>query len=102
MDDLRKAAEMALEALRNAEVVHMQQLNAMYALQEALAQPELVTEQMIRDRMQAEKFAELVRADEREACALACIEVGNDSALTGKQARVTTLCAKAIIARGEK
>ena len=40
MIDLRKAAEMALEALRNAEVVHMQQLNAMYALQEALAQPE--------------------------------------------------------------
>ena len=38
MNDLRKAAEMALEALRNAEVVHMEQLNAMYALQEALAQ----------------------------------------------------------------
>ena len=54
------------------------------------------------DGLDVEKFAELVRADEREACALACIEVGNDSALTGKQARVTTLCAKAIIARGEK
>ena len=40
MSDLRKAAEMALEALRNAEVVYMEQLNAMYALQEALAQPE--------------------------------------------------------------
>ena len=40
MTDLRKAAEMALEALRNAEVVYMEQLNAMYALQEALAQPE--------------------------------------------------------------
>ena len=38
MNDLRKAAEMALEALRNAEVVHTEQLNAMYALQEALAQ----------------------------------------------------------------
>ena len=44
MSDLRKAAEMALEALRNAEVVHMEQLNAMYALQEALAEPEYVTE----------------------------------------------------------
>ena len=40
MIDLRKAAEMALEALRNAEVVYMEQLNAMYALQGALAQPE--------------------------------------------------------------
>jgi hypothetical protein len=40
MRDLREAAEMALEALRNAEVVYMEQLNAMYALQEALAQPE--------------------------------------------------------------
>ena len=40
MSDLRKAAEMALEALRNAEIVKMEQLNAMYALQEALAQPE--------------------------------------------------------------
>ena len=40
MTDLRKAAEMALEALRNAEVVYMEQLNAMYALQEALAQEE--------------------------------------------------------------
>ena len=40
MSDLRKAAEMALEALRNAEVVYMEQLNAMYALQGALAQPE--------------------------------------------------------------
>ena len=54
------------------------------------------------DGLDVEKFAELVRADEREACALACIEVGNDSALTGKQARVTTLCANAILARGEK
>ena len=40
MSDLRKAAEMALEALRNAEIVKMEQLEAMYALQEALAQPE--------------------------------------------------------------
>ena len=38
--DLRKAAEMALEALRNVEIVKMEQLEAMYALQEALAQPE--------------------------------------------------------------
>ena len=40
MTTLRKAAEMALEALRNAEVVYMEQLNAMYALQEALKQPQ--------------------------------------------------------------
>ena len=40
MTDLRKAAEMALEALRNVEIVKMEQLEAMYALQEALAQPE--------------------------------------------------------------
>jgi len=38
MNQLRQAAEMALEALRNAEVVYMEQLNAMYALQEALAE----------------------------------------------------------------
>jgi hypothetical protein len=38
--NLRQAAEMALEALKNAEVVYMEQLNAMYALQEALAEPE--------------------------------------------------------------
>ena len=36
----RELMQQALEALRNAEVVHMEQLNAMYALQEALAQPE--------------------------------------------------------------
>jgi hypothetical protein len=38
MSELRKAAETALEALRNAEIVKMEQLEAMYALQEALAQ----------------------------------------------------------------
>jgi hypothetical protein len=39
---------------------------------------------------------------ERDECAAVCIKVGNDSALTYKQARVTTLCANAILARGEK
>lgn len=39
---------------------------------------------------------------EREACAFACVEVGNSSALTGKQARVTTLCVEAILSRSEK
>jgi hypothetical protein len=49
-----------------------------------------------------ERFAELVRADEREACAKLCEEVGdkakdNDGYTIGGYA-----CAKAIRARGEK
>jgi hypothetical protein len=49
-----------------------------------------------------EHFAELVRADEREACAKLCEEVGdkakdNDGYTIGGYA-----CAKAIRARGEK
>ena len=40
MISLREAAEQALEALRNAEVVYMEQLDAMYALQKALEEPE--------------------------------------------------------------
>ena len=49
-----------------------------------------------------ERFAELVRADEREACAKICEEVGdkakdNDGYTIGGYA-----CAKAIRARGEK
>ena len=34
------AMRQALEALRNAEVVYMEQLNAMYALQQAIAEAE--------------------------------------------------------------
>jgi hypothetical protein len=37
-----EAMEQALEALRNAEVVYMEQLNAMYALQQAIEQAEMV------------------------------------------------------------
>ena len=40
MDSLREAAEQALKALQNAEVVYMEQLDAMYALQKALEEPE--------------------------------------------------------------
>ena len=35
-----EAMKQALEALRNAEVVYMEQLNAMYALQQAIEQAE--------------------------------------------------------------
>jgi hypothetical protein len=37
-----EAMKQALEALRNAEVVYMEQLNAMYALQQAIEQAEMV------------------------------------------------------------
>ena len=36
------AMKQALEALRNAEVVYMEQLNAMYALQQVIAEAEMV------------------------------------------------------------
>ena len=41
-----------------------------------------------------ERFAELVRADEREACAKVCDEVGQHPSLTPRH------CAEAIRARG--
>jgi hypothetical protein len=37
-----EAMKQALEALRNAEVVYMEQLNAMYVLQQAIEQAEMV------------------------------------------------------------
>jgi hypothetical protein len=39
-----EAMKQALEALRNAEVVYMEQLNAMYALQQAIEFQEMVKE----------------------------------------------------------
>lgn len=42
MTNLRKAAQIALEAMRNAELIGMEQLNAMYELQKALAQTEWI------------------------------------------------------------
>jgi hypothetical protein len=38
-----EAMKQALEALRNAEVVYMEQLNAMYALQQAIEQSKKTT-----------------------------------------------------------
>jgi ferritin-like protein len=51
------------------------------------------------DGLDVEKFAELVRADEREACAKVCEELG--MATNGMHER-THECAQAIRARGEK
>ena len=51
----------------------------------------------------AEKFANLIRADEREACAKLCddlaMEVGNKNFIAVDQRK---FCAKQIRARGEK
>ena len=46
-----------------------------------------------------EHFAELVRADEREACAQVCDDI--DTEYNGEDV-LATWCAKAIRARGEK
>ena len=45
-------------------------------------------------QMRLERFAELVRADEREACAEVCDEVGQHPSLTPRH------CAEAIRERG--
>ena len=48
------------------------------------------------DGLNVEQFAELVRADEREACAKLCEAMDHDGVMIADD------CAKAIRARGEK
>ena len=48
------------------------------------------------DGLDVEKFAELVRADEREACAKLCEAMDHDGVMIADD------CAKAIRARGER
>jgi len=52
------------------------------------------------DGLDVEKFAELVRADEREACAQVCEELV--LAYAGNASATANQCAEAIRARGEK
>jgi hypothetical protein len=56
------------------------------------------------DGLDVEKFAELVRADEREACAKVCDEILEHTKKLGKEDAMFTAisCAVAILARGEK
>jgi len=51
------------------------------------------------DGLDVEKFAELVRADEREACAKVCEDI--DAEYEGEDV-LATWCAEAIRARGKK
>ena len=56
------------------------------------------------DGLDVEKFAELVRADEREACVKVCDEIlEHTKKLGNNDAMLTAIsCAVAILARGEK
>jgi hypothetical protein len=56
------------------------------------------------DGLDVAKFAELVRADEREQCAKVCDEILEHTKKLGNEDAVFTAisCAVAILARGEK
>ena len=78
MTDLRKAAEMSIEAIMDGDV--KDKAAAVYALRQALAQPDEVLA-------------------EREACAKVCDLVAKEIDDTNGTA---TYCATSIRARGEK
>jgi hypothetical protein len=56
---------------------------------------------VVTERAELERFAELVRADEREACAQLCVNIGATKGNCDQHFDMADECAEQIRARGE-